>query len=66
MPDLRALSFLLMSSLPLSGCVSQRYVGVQITSTQPMSLTRVMVNGNSVVLCRVGDEIQHPPIREKQ
>lgn len=66
MPDLKTLTFLLLSSLLISGCVSQRYVGVQITSTQPMSLTRVLVNGNSVVLCRVGDEIQHPPTREKQ
>ncbi|MFZ5272135.1 hypothetical protein [Enterobacter asburiae] len=60
MPDLKTLTFLLLSSLPLSGCVSQRYVGVQITSTQPMSLTRVLVNGNAVVLCRVGDQARTP------
>jgi uncharacterized lipoprotein YajG len=54
MPDLRATLFLLLSSLLLSGCVSQRYVGVQITSTQPMSVTRVMANGNTVVFCRIG------------
>lgn len=56
MPDRRFAAFLLLSSLLLSGCVSQRYVGVQITSTQPMNLTRVIVNGNAVVLCRVGED----------
>ncbi len=39
----------------LTGCVAQRYVGVQITSTAPMSVTRVMVNGDAVVMCRVGE-----------
>lgn len=66
MPYLKTTLFLLLSSLLISGCVSQRYFGVQITSTQPMSLTRVLVNGNAVVLCRVGDEIQHQPMREKE
>ncbi|PWI80495.1 hypothetical protein DEO48_08345 [Enterobacter sp. CGMCC 5087] len=66
MPDLKITLFLLLSSLPLSGCVSQRYVGVQITSTQPASLTRVLINGNAVVLCRVGDEARHQLMREKQ
>lgn len=56
MPDLKMTVFLLLSSLLVSGCVSQRYVGVQITSTQPLSLTRIMVNGNAVVLCNIGDE----------
>lgn len=44
MPDLRLLIFELL------GCVYQRYVGVQITSTQPISMTCVMVNGNEVVM----------------
>lgn len=39
----------------LTGCVAQRYVGVQITSTAPMSMTRVWVNGDAVVMCRVGE-----------
>lgn len=60
MPDLKITALLLLSSLPISGCVSQRYVGVQITSTQPMSLTRVLVNGNAVVLCRVGNQERTP------
>ena len=55
MPDLKTTLFLLVSSLLLAGCVSQRYVGVQITSTEPMSFTRVLVDGNSVVVCRVRD-----------
>ncbi|MBS3894720.1 hypothetical protein [Serratia marcescens] len=54
MPDLKLTIFMLLSSLLLAGCVSQR-IGVQITSTAPMSVTRVMVNGNAVVMCRVGD-----------
>ncbi|AHE72777.1 hypothetical protein M942_08545 [Enterobacter ludwigii] len=53
MPDLKTTIFLLVSSLLLAGCVSQRYVGVQITSTEPMSFTRVLVDGNAVVVCRV-------------
>ena len=53
MPDLKTTLFLLVSSLLLAGCVSQRYVGVQITSTEPMSFTRVLVDGNAVVVCRV-------------
>ncbi len=42
-----------LSMLLLMGCVSQRYVGVQITSTNPMSMSRVLVNGHAVVMCRV-------------
>ncbi|HFD2062264.1 TPA: hypothetical protein ACF2D8_003140 [Serratia marcescens] len=52
-PQLNPILFALLSSLLLAGCVSQRYVGVQITSTEPMSVTRVMVNGDAVVVCRV-------------
>ncbi|PWI77267.1 hypothetical protein DEO48_25220 [Enterobacter sp. CGMCC 5087] len=37
----------------LTGCVTQRYVGVQITSTAPMSVTSVVVNGREVVMCRI-------------
>ncbi|WP_261128767.1 hypothetical protein [Serratia quinivorans] len=50
---MRPLMLCLALSL-LTGCVSQR-IGVQITSTSPMSVTRVMVNGNAVVMCRVGE-----------
>jgi hypothetical protein len=39
----------------LTGCVAQRYIGVQITSTAPMSVTRVMVNGDAAVMCRVDE-----------
>ncbi|MEI9745859.1 hypothetical protein [Enterobacter ludwigii] len=53
MPDLKTTIFLLVSSLLLAGCVSQRYVGVQISSTNPVSFTRVLVNGNTVVICDV-------------
>lgn len=65
MPELK-MTALLLSSLLISGCVSQRYVGVQITSTEPMSMTRVQVNGSAVVLCHVGDHYQPQPMREKQ
>ncbi|ULH12434.1 hypothetical protein MF265_06645 [Serratia marcescens] len=54
MPDLKLTILMLLSSLLLAGCVSQR-IGVQITSTSPMSMTRVMVNGDAVVVCRVGE-----------
>jgi hypothetical protein len=48
-------ALMLCLALPclLTGCVSQRFVGVQITSTAPMSVTRVMVDGRAVVVCRV-------------
>lgn len=52
--QLKLLLFTLLSSLLLAGCVSQR-IGVQITSTSPISMTRVMVNGDAVVVCRVGE-----------
>ncbi|EOC9629708.1 putative periplasmic lipoprotein [Enterobacter ludwigii] len=52
---MRALMLCLALSCLLTGCVSQRYVGVQITSTEPMSFTRVLVNGNAVVVCKVKD-----------
>ncbi|MGQ6506254.1 hypothetical protein [Serratia marcescens] len=47
------LLMLCLAMVLLTGCVSQRYVGVQITSTAPMSVTRVLVNGDTVVMCRV-------------
>lgn len=52
---MRTLTLCLALSCLLTGCVSQRYVGVQITSTEPMSFTRVLVNGNAVVVCQVGE-----------
>ena len=56
--NLKTLMLCLALSCVLSGCVSQRYVGVQITSTAPMSLTRVVVDGREVVMCRIeGGEI---------
>ncbi|MHA1067136.1 hypothetical protein ACR9GP_25215, partial [Enterobacter ludwigii] len=36
----------------LTGCVSQRYVGVQITSTPEVDITRVLVDGRAVVVCK--------------
>ncbi|WP_449543528.1 hypothetical protein [Enterobacter ludwigii] len=50
---MRALMLCLALSCLLTGCVSRRYLGVQIISTEPMSFTRVLVNGNAVVLCQV-------------
>lgn len=50
---MRTLTLCLALSCLLTGCVSQRYVGVQITSTESMSFTRVLVNGNAVVVCEV-------------
>ncbi|MGQ6501840.1 hypothetical protein [Serratia marcescens] len=52
---MKTLTLCLVLSCLLSGCVSQRYVGVQITSTAPMSVTRVMMNGDAVVVCHVGE-----------
>lgn len=52
---MKTLTLCLALSCLLTGCVSQRYVGVQITSTEPMSVTRVMVNGDAVVMCQVGE-----------
>lgn len=55
MPAIRKTPLLFLACLLLQGCVSQRDVGVQITSTEPMSLTRVMMNGTAVVVCRTTD-----------
>lgn len=55
MPNLKLTLFLLASALLLAGCVSQRYVGVQISSTEPMNFTRVLVDGNAIVMCQVGE-----------
>lgn len=40
--------------LLLSGCVSQRYAGISITSTAPMHVTKVTVRGGEIVMCSVG------------
>ncbi|HEY9258541.1 MULTISPECIES: hypothetical protein [Pseudomonadati] len=52
---MRTLMLCLALSCLLTGCVSQRYLGVQISSTDQMSFTRVLVNGNAVVVCQVGE-----------
>ncbi len=52
---MKTLTLCLVLSCLLTGCVSQRYVGVQITSTEPMNITRVWVNGNAVVMYQVGE-----------
>ncbi|WP_337049261.1 hypothetical protein [Serratia fonticola] len=54
MPNLKLTAFTLLSSLLISGCVSQR-LGVQITSSAPMSVTHVTFHGNTVILCKVGE-----------
>ena len=54
MPNLKLTVLTLLSSLLISGCVSQR-LGVQITSTAPMSVTRMTFHGNTVVLCRIDE-----------
>ncbi|HHA2249886.1 TPA: hypothetical protein ACOEHG_004825 [Enterobacter ludwigii] len=53
---MRALTLYLPLSCLLTSCVSQRYASVQITSTEPMSFTRVLVDGNAVVMCRGGEK----------
>lgn len=50
---MRTLTLCLALSCLLTGCVSQRYLGVQISSTDQMSFTRVLVNGNAVVMCNI-------------
>ncbi|WP_165790616.1 hypothetical protein [Lelliottia aquatilis] len=55
MKAIRKTARLFLLCLLLQGCVSQRYVGVQITSTEPMSITRIMTNGTAVVVCRTMD-----------
>jgi hypothetical protein len=52
---MKTLTLCLVLSCLLTGCVSQRYVGVQITSTAPMDVTRVVVDGRAVVVCKVKD-----------
>lgn len=52
MPNLKRAALVLLF-LPLSGCVSQRYMGVQITSTEPMRVTRVTMNGTTTLLYQV-------------
>ncbi|WP_187181503.1 hypothetical protein [Serratia ureilytica] len=54
MPNLKLTAFVMLSALLMSGCVSQR-LGVQITSSAPMSVTRVTFHGNTVVLCRIDE-----------
>lgn len=54
MPNLKLTAFTLLSALLISGCVSR--LGVQVTSSAPMSVTRVTFHGNTVVLCRVDEQ----------
>ncbi|MGQ8702266.1 hypothetical protein [Serratia marcescens] len=53
-------AFAMVGAMLLTGCASPNYVGVQIASTSPMSMARVWVNGNAVVLCRIGGEKKSP------
>jgi uncharacterized protein YcfL len=50
---MQTLKLCLVLSYLLTGCVSQRYVGVQITSTVPMNITRAQVDVRAVVVRRV-------------
>ncbi|MGQ8702880.1 hypothetical protein [Serratia marcescens] len=50
---LRQAMTVLLALLLLSGCVTQRYAGVSITSTTPLHITKVMINGDAVVLYSV-------------
>ncbi|HHA2249979.1 TPA: hypothetical protein ACOEHG_004922 [Enterobacter ludwigii] len=53
---MRTLTLYLALSCLLTGCVSQRYVGMQITSTSPMEFTRIVVDGRAVVICKVDNQ----------
>ncbi len=46
----------IVGAMLLAGCASTNYVGVQITSNNPINMTHMWINGNTVVLCQVGDE----------
>lgn len=47
------LPVVLLISLVLTGCVTQRYAGIRITSTGTMSMTEVMLKNNDVVICNI-------------
>ncbi|MCS4266604.1 hypothetical protein [Serratia sp. BIGb0163] len=54
MRNLKLTALTLLSSLLISGCVSPG-LGVQVTSSVPMSVTRMTFHGNTVILCQVGE-----------
>jgi len=54
--DMRTLTLCLALSCLLTGCVSQRYVGVQITTTEPIALTRISVNGENIRICSTDEK----------
>lgn len=58
---MRVLTLCAAFSCLLTGCVTQRVVGVQITSTAPMSVTRVVVDGREVVMCSIHEDSNSPP-----
>lgn len=47
------LPVLLIISFALTGCVTQRYAGIRIVTTGQMSITKVMLNNNEVVVCSI-------------
>ncbi|HGM7399315.1 hypothetical protein OM409_12425 [Serratia bockelmannii] len=49
MQNLRRVGISLFALL-LAGCVSQRYVGVRVSATEPMSVTHIWVNEKAVVM----------------
>lgn len=58
---MRMLTLCAAFSCLLTGCVTQRFVGVQITSTSPMSMTRVVIDGREVVVCRIQEDSNSLP-----
>ncbi|WP_155404613.1 hypothetical protein [Enterobacter ludwigii] len=47
------LPLLLIFPLLLSGCVTQRYAGIRIVTTGQVSITKVVLNNNEVVVCSI-------------
>lgn len=44
-------------SCELSGYAAQRYVGIQITPTEPMVSTRIVMNGENIRICGTDEKI---------
>ncbi|MEI9743583.1 hypothetical protein [Enterobacter ludwigii] len=44
---------LLFIPLFLTGCVTQRYAGIRIVTTGQVSITKMMLNNNEVVVCSI-------------
>lgn len=44
---------MLVMVVMLSGCVSQRYAGIVITSTGQADMTKIFINNHEVVMCNI-------------